>query len=454
MAVEPHGAGDVTASVVWFRRDLRLADNEALSRAAGDGPVVPLFVLDPLFFAKSGAPRVAFLLRSLAALNDSMNGALVVRSGDPAVVVPQVAAEANARAVFAAADFAPYGARRDAQVAGALARDGRSLVHAGSNYAVPPGTVRKGDGTPYAVFTPFFKAWQLVGWPAPFEAPAVRWHRLPSEPLPAEPPCGAALPPAGEDAVDARWDDFASRALDRYYDDRNAPGIDGCSMLSPYLRFGTVHPRTLLAGLDDSKSQHHYRSELCWREFYADVLHHHPDSSWRNLQRRMDRMEVDSGPRAEARFAAWCRGETGYPIVDAGMRQLLALGWMHNRVRMITASFLVKDLHLPWQWGARHFMRHLVDGDLASNSHGWQWTAGTGTDAAPYFRIFNPVMQGVRYDPDGAFVRRWIPELADVPAPAVHEPWTLGLMNPYREPIVDHAVERGISLARYKATAD
>ena len=443
----------MTASVMWFRRDLRLHDNEALCRAAAEGPVVPLFVLDPLFFEKSGAPRVAFLLRSLRALNESMGGALVVRSGDPAVVVPQVAAEAGARAVFAAADFAPYGAARDAQVGEALTRDGCSLVTTGSNYAVPPGTVRKGDGTPYAVFTPFSKVWLSVGWPAPFGDPGAAWKRLPSEALPDEPQCGAVLPPVGEDAAERRWADFESRALDRYYDDRNAPGLDGCSMLSPYLRFGTVHPRTLLEGLGDTKSRAHYRSELCWREFYADVLHHNPTSSWRNLQRRMDAMKVDSGARAEARFAAWCRGETGYPIVDAGMRQLLSLGWMHNRVRMIAASFLVKDLHLPWQWGARHFMRHLVDGDLASNSHGWQWTAGTGTDAAPYFRIFNPVMQGARYDPDGAFVRRWIPELADVADSAVHEPWTLGLMNPYREPIVDHAVERDDSLARYKATA-
>jgi deoxyribodipyrimidine photo-lyase len=174
---------------------------------------------------------------------------------------------------------------------------------------------------------------------------------------------------------------------------------------------------------------------------------------WENLQPKMDKMDLDTDAKAKKRFEAWCEGRTGYPIVDAGMRQLLATGWMHNRVRMITASFLVKDLHLPWQWGAKFFMRHLVDGDIASNNHGWQWTAGTGTDAAPYFRIFNPVAQGEKFDPNGDYVRRWIPELATLDAKSVHAPWTLGLMNPYVEPIVDHAVERDVALARYKVVS-
>ena len=249
------------------------------------------------------------------------------------------------------------------------------------------------------------------------------------------------------------WETFRDSALNGYAETRNNPDIKGTSQLSPYLRFGIVHPRSLLAELGDSKSHSVFRSELCWREFYADVLFHQPRTVWENLQLKMNKMTHDTGADAVARFEAWCKGETGFPIVDAGMRQMLATGWMHNRVRMIVASFLVKDLHLPWQWGAKFFMRHLVDGDIASNNHGWQWTAGTGTDASPYFRIFNPISQGERFDPQGSYVRQWIPELRELSNDAVHAPWTQGMLNPYIEPIVDHAVERQISLDRYKAVS-
>jgi deoxyribodipyrimidine photo-lyase len=223
--------------------------------------------------------------------------------------------------------------------------------------------------------------------------------------------------------------------------------------MSIALRWGIVHPRQLLADLQGTRAHDVYRSEIAWREFYGDVLHRFPDSGWRNLNRKMDAMVHDEGPVAEERFAAWCRGETGYPIVDAGMRELKQTGWMHNRVRMIVASFLVKDLHLPWQWGARHFMDHLMDGDLASNAHGWQWTAGTGTDAAPYYRVFNPALQGERYDPNGDYVRTFVPEVADLPTSIIHSPGGKGGAVPlgYVAPIVDHAVERDESLARLKA---
>ena len=445
-----------TTSVMWFRRDLRLADNEALCAAAKSGRVTPLFVIDPTLFERAGSPRVAFMLRNLRALNDSMGGALVVRTGDPTTVVADVAREVGASEVFAAKDFVSYGMARDARVAKAVGAAGATMRFVGSNYAVEPGSVLKGDGTPYAVFTPFSKVWLSIGWPAPFPTPKVDWHGAPSvasESIPSDPPCDARLPEAGEDAARELWSSFVDRALDRYVDIRNNPDVDGTSRLSPHLRFGVVHPRTLLAELNETKSQAHYRSELCWREFYADVLFRQPRTMWENLQPKMDRMTLDTDARAKERFAAWCEGRTGYPIVDAGMRQLVATGWMHNRVRMITASFLVKDLHLPWQWGAKFFMRHLVDGDIASNNHGWQWTAGTGTDAAPYFRIFNPVAQGEKFDPEGNYVRAWIPELAGVDAKVVHAPWTMGLMNPYVEPIVDHAVERDVALARYKVVS-
>jgi deoxyribodipyrimidine photo-lyase len=442
-----------TPVVMWFRRDLRLADNEALCAAAASGPVLPIFVFDPAF-ENSGAPRMTFMLRALRALDEEMGGALVIQHGNPVDVLPRVAKAVGASEVYVAKDFAPYGRKRDDDVSAALAAVGARLVQSGSAYAVQPGTVRKQDDTPYAVFTPFYKVWQTVGWPKPFDVPKTSWvssNKVTCEGFPDEPECAATLPEASAAAALARWDEFSGRALDRYYDIRNNPDVDGTSMLSPYLRFGLVHPRTLLADLNDTKSQSHYRSELCWREFYADVLFHQPRTTWENLQPKMKAMKLDTGAKAKQRFDAWCKGETGYPIVDAGMKQLLATGWMHNRVRMIVASFLVKDLHLPWQWGAKFFMRHLVDGDIASNNHGWQWTAGTGTDAAPYFRIFNPVSQGEKFDPQGTFVRAWLPELADVATNVVHQPWELGMLNPYLPPIVDHAVEREESLARYKA---
>ena len=443
-------------SVMWFRRDLRLTDNEALVAAARAGSVTPLFVIDPKFFERSGAPRLAFLLRNLHELNKSMDGALVVRTGDPIDVVPAVAREVGATRVFAAKDFAPYGQVRDVQVDTALRKVGAELCSVGSVYAVDPGSVRKADNTPYAVFTPFSKIWLAQGWSTPLPQPKVVWHGVPSvtsEDLPAEPECAAALPPAGEHAAWTLWESFRDSALNGYADTRNNPDVNGTSQLSPYLRFGIVHPRSLLAELGDSKSHSVFRSELCWREFYADVLFHQPRTVWENLQPKMNKMTHDTGADAVTRFEVWCRGETGFPIVDAGMKQMLATGWMHNRVRMIVASFLVKDLHLPWQWGAKFFMRHLVDGDIASNNHGWQWTAGTGTDASPYFRIFNPISQGERFDPQGSYVRQWIPELRELDDDAVHSPWTLGLLNPYIPPMVDHAEERLISLDRYKAVS-
>jgi deoxyribodipyrimidine photo-lyase len=435
---------------------LRLADNEALCAAAKEGSVTPLFVIDPMFFQRSGDARITFLLRSLRVLNTAMGGALVVRSGEPETVVAQVAQEVNAQKVFAAKDFAPYGQTRDNRVADALQKIGIELHRVGSAYAVEPGKVFKADGTPYAVFTPFSKIWMSIGWPKPFAQPDVQWNGSPtisSEVLSADRQCEAVLPKAGEQEAWRVWEGFRDTALDSYVETRNSPDIAGTSQLSPYLRFGVIHPRSLLAELGDSKSHAVFRSELGWREFYADVLFHQPDTAWNNLQAKMNKMTHDTGDDAVSRFELWCKGETGFPIVDAGMKQLLATGWMHNRVRMIVASFLVKDLHLPWQWGAKFFMRHLVDGDLASNNHGWQWTAGTGTDASPYFRIFNPILQGEKFDPNGTYVRQWLPQLREMDNSVVHAPWNAGLLNPYIAPMVDHAVERTISLERYTAVS-
>ena len=437
-------------TVMWFRRDLRLADLPALHAAAEGSRVVPLFVVDPAF-ANSGVPRQAYMAGALQALDESMGGALVYRHGDPAEVVPALVAEVGASAVYVSREYGPYGRRRDAAVAAGLQSIGARLHGVGSPYAVAPGSVNKADGTPYAVFTPFSKAWRAIGWDAPLDVPDVRWFGAPDVPCdgpPARPECDVAFPPSSEQAAHAQWEQFIP-SVDRYRDDRNLPAVAGTSRLSTALRWGLVHPRQLLADLQPGPGHDTFASELAWREFYADVLFRRPESAWQNLNPKMDAMDVDDGPDARARFERWAEGRTGYPIVDAGMRELLATGWMHNRVRMLVASFLVKDLHLPWQWGARHFMRHLVDGDLASNSHGWQWTAGTGTDAAPYFRIFNPTTQALRFDPDGDYVRRWVPELAGIAGGGVHEP---GLLRPsgYPPPIVDHGVERDEALARYR----
>ncbi len=432
--------------VLWFRRDLRLADHPALVAAADraraqGGAVLPLFVVDDGLMASGGANRRAYLVRTLAALDGSLGGTLTLRRGRPEDVVPAVAAAAGAPAVFATGDCAPYGRRRDARVGAALTAAGRRLHLVGSPYAVAPGRVVTGEGRPYRVFTPFRRAWDGHGWPRPVPAPDdvtfvagsgdARLDELAPDPAGV----GATLPGAGEVAAAALLDAFCDGPVADYASARDRPDRPGTSRLSPHLRFGTVHPRQVLARLPAGPSGDAFRAELAWREFYADVLWHRPDSAWEPLVPAGRHLRWDTGAEADARFAAWTAGRTGYPLVDAGMRQLAAEGWMHNRVRMLTASFLVKDLHLDWRRGAAHFLDQLIDGDLASNNHGWQWVAGTGTDAAPFHRVFSPARQAERFDPDGVYVGRYVPEhgTADYP-----------------DPVVDHAVEREEALARWE----
>ena len=445
-------------SVVWFRRDLRVCDQPTFLAAAEAAPrSLALFVLDPALLEPSGAARRTFLFRALRSLDDALGGRLTVVTGDPARVVPRVAADVGASTVHVAADFGPYGTRRDDAVGKALADDGRELVRTGSPYAVAPGRVRKGDGDPYRVFTPFRRAWAEHGWraPADTDASTVTWlDRRDGEPIPDDEPVDAPLPEAGEDAALAQWREFLDGAVGRYGTDRDRPDKPGTSRMSVHLKYGLVHPRTLLADLATRRSESvdTYRTEIAWRDFYADILHQRPDSARGNYDRSFDALPTASGAAARHAFDRWREGRTGFPIVDAGMRQLRAQAWMHNRVRMIVASFLVKDLHLPWWWGARHFMELLVDGDLASNQHGWQWTAGSGTDASPYFRVFNPITQGERFDPDGDYVREFVPELRGVPGRKVHQPWALpdGVPDGYPEPMVDHKAERLEALARFE----
>jgi deoxyribodipyrimidine photo-lyase len=317
---------------------------------------------------------------------------------------------------------------------------------------VAPGRVTNGSGSPYKVYTPFSKAWAEHGWRAPADSPKdVHWLSLDETVDVPDPklPDGLELPEAGERAALRRWRAYVEDDLGGYDSARDRPDLDTTSHMSVHLKWGEIHPRTMLAALagDSRKGVGTYRKELAWREFYADVLFQRPETAREYLRKEFAGMEYDE---PGSRLDAWRRGRTGYPIVDAGMRQLRATGWMHNRVRMITASFLVKDLHVEWQHGARHFMRWLVDGDLASNQHGWQWVAGCGTDAAPYFRIFNPTTQGQRFDPDGDYVRRWVPELRGLDARHVHDPSRApdGLPHGYPAPIVDHAEERKEALDR------
>ena len=423
--------------------------------AAVDGEVVPLFVVDPAVWEPASDVRRAYLVDSLRALDADLDGQLLLQHGDPVDRVVAVARAANASEVHIAADYGPYGVQRDARVRAALAEHGIELVETGSPYAVAPGRVTKDDGTAYRVYTPFYRAWMRHGWRAPApDAEATYSMPVDCDGFPERPDLPFALPAAGEAAALERWAAFRATGLAAYDDTRNFPALDGTSAMGNHLKWGEIHPRTILADLGDSAGEETFRKEIAWREFYADVMHQRPESARASMDARFDDdFAWDSGANADALFEAWAEGRTGYPFVDAGMRQLLAEGWMHNRVRMVVASFLVKDLHLPWQWGARHFMRHLVDGDIASNNHGWQWTAGTGTVADPYFRIFSPVAQGEKFDPQGKYVREWLPQLADVADNMVHQPWELGMLNPYVAPIVDHSVEREESLARYKAVS-
>jgi len=423
-------------TLLWFRRDLRLHDLPALlDAAAPDGDVLACYVLDPRLKASSGPRRLQYLYDALGDLRERLDGRLLVTRGQPEKRIPKLAKEIGATSVHVSADFSPFGRRRDDAVRDALGD--ASLEEAGSPYLVSPGRVVKTDGSPYKVFTPFYDAWRQHGWrpPADSSAESARWID------PADVPGGVDIPdagvelelPAGETAARAQWTNFLESGLDNYADDRNRPDLDASSRMSAHLKFGAIHPRTMAADLDSSKGAQAYLRELAFRDFYAAVLHEWPDSAWWNWNKSFDAIQVDDD---EELFEAWKAGRTGFPIVDAGMRQLAQTGFMHNRVRMIVASFLVKDLHLPWQWGARWFLEQLVDGDMASNQHGWQWAAGCGTDAAPYFRVFNPTTQGKKFDPDGAYVRRWVPEVDD---------------DDYPEPIVDHAAERKEALRRYSA---
>lgn len=460
----------------WFRNDLRRRDNTALARGAARGDeLVGLFVLDPALLrpSRSGAPRLRFLLDCLERLGRDLEARgipLLLRRGEPERVVPGLVAELGAGLLGFNRDTAPAARRRDEAVRKAVERRGVEVLECKDRVVFEAGEVRTRSGGPFAVYGPYRRAWyrRLEEHPQPPQRaprlPPPR-QRLRRDPLPGAAELGfgsddTAVPAGGEEAAQRRLRGFLERAVERYAQDRDRPDLDGTSRLSPYLRFGAISVRDCVAAAREAaaadprlaRGVEKWLDELVWREFYAAILESHPRVLRESYRREYAGIAWNDDPEG---FAAWCRGRTGYPIIDAGMRQLLATGWMHNRVRMITASFLCKDLLVDWRRGERWFQQRLVDADPGSNNGGWQWAASTGTDPAPYFRIFNPVRQGERCDPSGAYVRRYVPELAGLPRRWVHRPWEAPRPPAgYPAPIVDHAERRELALERYRAARE
>jgi len=438
-----------TRSIVWFRRDLRISDHPALVAALSESDeIVPVFIIDSKLIERTGSNGLAYLAQSLQHLDASLDKKLQVIAGQPIDVLKKLQEKYNAQSVHISAEYEPVSAAQDVEIE----KSGIKLVRTGSAYAVAPGRVLKpSDQTPYRVYTPFYRAWLTHGWRKPEQKPKSITAVTPDSDSRQFPdwkvPTGVSITEAGEAAANERFKHFQKNGLDNYDEARNLAGIDGTSKMSAHLTWGEIHPRTLLAPLGQSKAHEVFRKEIAWREFYADVLFNNPHTETDYYAPQFAKMRYDKPGK---QFKAWCEGNTGYPFVDAAMRQLLAEGWMHNRTRMVVASFLVKDLHLEWQLGERFFREHLVDYDVASNAHGWQWTAGCGTDASPYYRVFNPVEQGKRFDENGDYVRKYVPELAHLKGIEIHEPWDVldGYLKDYPQPIVNHATERLESLAR------
>jgi deoxyribodipyrimidine photo-lyase len=468
--------------LVWFRTDLRVRDNTALAEAAAaGGGVAGLYVISPEDWrAHDVAPcRVEFMLRALADLShtlDRLNIPLLIRTaparGDVPAAVLEAARAAGSVCVHFNREYEVNESRRDERVAGRLRGAGIETKAYHDQAAMPPGSVMTLSGTPYTVFTPFKNAW-LAKWkeqggvparPAPSkqDRPALRPDAVPAALEGWSSPVPASLWPGAERWAHERLERFCRERIRGYKAERDFPAVDATSTLSPALAIGLLSPRQCLAAAVEANNGQiaggnegaaHWISEVIWREFYKHILVHFP----RVCMNRAFKPATDRLPwrYEQAEFDAWRAGRTGYPIVDAGMRQLAATGWMHNRVRMVTAMFLTKDLFIDWRWGERHFMQSLVDGDFSQNNGGWQWSSSTGTDAAPYFRIFNPASQSQRYDPKGEYIKRWVPELRDLDEHSVHDPSELPVLLrsklDYPEPIVDHAKARDRVLAAFKA---
>lgn len=462
----------MSASIAWFRNDLRLADNPALIASLGSGrAVLPVYVLDEETegVRAPGAASRWWLHHSLLALDASLRtlgSRLILRRGPAERVIEELAAECGAEAIYWNRVYDQGSRERDARLKQSFTRRGVVAESLKANLLFEPWEVTTQGGEPFKAFAPFWRACRnlaspATALPAPRNLPAPPtwprsdkvsdWKLLPTAPDWASGMRASWTP--GEAAAARRLAGFLDDALQRYRQARDLPAIDGTSRLSPHLAFGEISPRQIwraATGRGHAAAVEKFLAELGWREFSYNLLFHFGDLAQRNF-----RPEFDVFPWEEAGDAldAWRRGRTGYPIVDAGMRELWTTGWMHNRVRMIAASFLTKDLLVDWRTGERWFWDTLVDADPANNAAGWQWVAGTGADAAPYLRVFNPVLQGEKFDPNGDYVRRWVPELASLPSDTIHRPWTAAQPLPpeiYPARLVDHAAARERALGAFR----
>ena len=469
---------NIDSALVWFRRDLRHVDHAALFHALKSARrvwCVFLFDTDILNHLPRQDRRVDFIQQSLVELDAALSGlapssGLIVRHGQAADEIPRLAAQLGVQAIYANHDDDPAALARDAAVRGRLSDIGVALFTSKDVVVFERDEVLTGQQNPYSVFTPYKNAWlKKAADPFYLKAYPIEPHANKLAPIPEDvasrprvpaladlgfQPCDDLKVPSGMSGAQALLDDFLPR-LDDYDKTRDFPGVKGPSYLSTHLRFGTISIRHLarLAGeraQAGSRGAQVWLSELVWRDFYHQILFHHPHVVGHAFKADYDRIQWARGARAKAQFAAWCEGRTGYPLVDAAMRQLNQTGYMHNRLRMVTASFLIKDLGIDWRWGEAYFAEKLLDYDLAANNGGWQWAASCGCDAQPYFRIFNPTSQSEKFDPQGRFIRRYVPELAALPDRALHAPW---LSQPidmaYPPPIVQHDQARAETLARY-----
>jgi len=461
-------------TLLWFRRDLRLHDHPALHAAlADDTPVLPVFCLDErlLHGRHASGSRTQFLLESLADLDEALRRAgsrLVVRRGRPEDVLPEFVRETGARRIHYTRDLTPFARQRGHGVAAAFEDSDVELVaHPGVSVVEDAAALRTKAGSPYSVFTPFYRTWEEAPRRRPLPVP----KRMPpcpevaSEPLPSLEDLGlrqevAKPQPGGERAGLARMEWFLDGPIERYARNHDVLDVDGTSKLGSYLHFGCVSPRELEAALPTSVGGEAFRRQLCWRDFYHHVQYHRPENARQEHQERF--RSTLKWPGDERAFIAWAAGLTGYPLVDAAMRQLLREGWMHNRARMLAGSFLTKQLGVDWRRGEAFFMRMLLDGDQANNNGNWQWAASVGVDPQPVSRrLYNPTLHVERYDPNGRYVRSYVPELRKVPTRYIAEPWTMPqdvqeasecvIGVHYPEPIVDLREARAATLARYGA---